>query len=474
MKKILGLILMVFLIYFLDACVPSMKRKEANRNVPKKFKTSSDTTNAAKIRWKDFFADTTLAALIDTALRNNQEFNIILQNVVIANNQVKAKKGLYLPFLKLFGGAGIDKVGRYTTLGALEQNLNIAPNTPKPDYMPSFLFGANVSWQIDIWKQLRNAKKSAVYNYFASVEGKNFAATILISELAHNFYELMALDNQLEILKANIEIQKNALDIITLQKRAGTVTELAVLRFEAEVAKNISRQYYVQQKIVETENRINFLLGRYPKPINRNSKSFPDLIPPIVSHGIPSQLLENRPDIKMAENMLLAADLDVKVAKANFYPILNITGNIGYEAFSPRFLLMTPQSILANMAGGLVAPLINRNAIKADYYAANAKQIQAVYNYEKTILNAYTEVLNNQSNIENLVKSYEYKNNQVKALTRSIDISISLFKSALADYVEILFTQRDALESKMELIETKKQQMNAIVKMYQVLGGGVN
>lgn len=465
---------MVFLIYFLDACVPSMKRKEANRNVPKKFKTSSDTTNAAKIRWKDFFADTTLAALIDTALRNNQEFNIILQNVVIANNQVKAKKGLYLPFLKLFGGAGIDKVGRYTTLGALEQNLNIAPNTPKPDYMPSFLFGANVSWQIDIWKQLRNAKKSAVYNYFASVEGKNFAATILISELAHNFYELMALDNQLEILKANIEIQKNALDIITLQKRAGTVTELAVLRFEAEVAKNISRQYYVQQKIVETENRINFLLGRYPKPINRNSKSFPDLIPPIVSHGIPSQLLENRPDIKMAENMLLAADLDVKVAKANFYPILNITGNIGYEAFSPRFLLMTPQSILANMAGGLVAPLINRNAIKADYYAANAKQIQAVYNYEKTILNAYTEVLNNQSNIENLVKSYEYKNNQVKALTRSIDISISLFKSALADYVEILFTQRDALESKMELIETKKQQMNAIVKMYQVLGGGVN
>lgn len=474
MKKILGLLLLVFLFCFIDACVPSMKRKEADRNVPKTYKTSPDTINAAKIKWKDFFADTTLAALIDTALRNNQEFNIILQNVVIANNQVKAKKGLYLPFLKLFGGAGIDKVGRYTTLGALEQNLNIAPNTPKPDYMPSFLFGANVSWQIDIWKQLRNAKKSTVYNYFASVEGKNFAATILISEIAHNYYELMALDNQLEILKANIEIQKNALDIITLQKRAGTVTELAVLRFEAEVAKNISRQYYVQQKIVETENRINFLLGRYPKPINRNSKSFPDLIPPIVAHGIPSQLLENRPDIKMAENMLMAADLDVKVAKANFYPVLNITGNIGYEAFSPRFLLMTPQSILANMAGGLVAPLINRNAIKADYYAANAKQIQAVYNYEKTILNAYTEVLNNQSNIENLVKSYEYKNNQVKALTRSIDISISLFKSALADYVEILFTQRDALESKMELIETKKQQMNAIVKMYQVLGGGVN
>jgi outer membrane protein TolC len=124
------------------------------------------------------------------------------------------------------------------------------------------------------------------------------------------------------------------------------------------------------------------------------------------------------------------------------------------------------------LAGDLVAPLINRNAIKANFYSASAKQVQAVYNYERSILRAHIEVVNQLSNIGNLKKSYDLKNKQVEALTQSIDISTTLFKSARADYMEVLLTQRDALDSKMELVETKKQQMNAMVNMYQALGGG--
>lgn len=472
MKKIFHLILIGCFCSAFSGCIPTLVSKQAKKNLPSNYGINSDTTNSAKVSWKDFFTDPMLVSLIDSALKNNQRFNIILQDIIIANNQVKARKGLYLPFVRLFGGGGIDKSGKYTTQGALENNLQITPGNIKPEVLPNIFLGANVTWQLDVWKQLRNAKKSALYSYFASIEGKNFAATILVSEVAQGYYELIALDNQLEILKANIEIQKNALDIINLQKKAGTVTELAVLRFEAEVAKNNSRQYYVQQKIVETENKLNFLLGKFPSKIERKSATFFDLTPKIIANGIPSQLLENRPDIRMAEHALSAANLDIKVAKANFYPVVNIAGNIGYEAFSARYLLSTPQSVFTNLAGGLVAPLINRNAIKAEYNSANARQIQAVYNYERTVLNAYTEVVNNQSNIDNLLKSYDFKTKQVKALTRSIDISISLFKSALADYMEILLTQRDALESKMELVETKKQQLNAVVRMYQVLGGG--
>lgn len=478
-KKIINMkykISILFISLFTISCIPSLVKRDVNKAVPKMYdSTRVDTTNAAKLKWKQFFTDPDLIALIDTALKHNQQFNIVLQDVIIANNQVRARKGMYLPFVRLFAGAGIDKVRKYTTLGALESNRNveIRPGKPIPENLPSFLFGANVSWQIDIWKQLRNAKKSALYNYFATTEGKNYTATLLIAEMAHNYYELLALDNQLTILKANIEIQTNALEIITLQKQAGTVTELAVRRFEAEVAKNKSRQFSIQQKIVETENRINFLLGRFPQPIKRNPELFNQLNPLPLATGVPSQLLQNRPDIKQAEQALTATKLDVKVAKANFYPNLNLTANLGYEAFSMRYLLTTPESMLYNLAGGLVAPLINRNAIKADYLNANARQIQAVYNYEQTVINAYTEVVNNQNNIKNLADSYDFKSKQVAALTRSIDISISLFKSALADYVEILLTQRDAIEAKMEMVETKKQQMNAQVKMYQVLGGGV-
>jgi len=153
---------------------------------------------------------------------------------------------------------------------------------------------------------------------------------------------------------------------------------------------------------------------------------------------------------------------------------LGISAGIGYQAFNPSYLLRTPESMLYSLAGDLVAPLVNKNAIKATYLNANAKQIQAVYNYERTILNAYVEVANQLAKIGNLAKSYDLKAKQVQALTQSIEISNDLFKSARADYMEVLLTQRDALESKFELIETKMQQLNAVVNIYQALGGGWN
>ncbi len=298
--------------------------------------------------------------------------------------------------------------------------------------------------------------------------------TRLIAEIANSYYELMALDNQLEILKQNIEIQQNALEIVKLEKISAKVTELAVRRFEAEVLKNQSRQFYIIQQITVTENRINFLVGRFPQTIARNSKNFATQKPDTIHAGIPSQLLENRPDIRQAEAQLAAARLDIQVARAEFYPSLMITAGAGYQAFNPQYLIKTPESLLYSLGGNLVAPLINRNAIKANYYSANSKQIQAVYNYERTILGAHIEVANQLSNISNLEKSYALKASQVEALTSSIDISTRLFKSARADYMEVLLTQRDALESKFDLVETKKQQMNAMVNIYQALGGGWN
>jgi len=264
------------------------------------------------------------------------------------------------------------------------------------------------------------------------------------------------------------------LKIVKMEKESTRVTELAVRRFEAEVFHTRSLQFDIQQKITETENRINFLVGRFPQPVQRNSQGFIATVNDTIYAGIPSQLLANRTDIKKEELELAASKLDVKVARARFYPSLNIRGGIGYQAFNPAFLIKTPQSLLYSLAGDLIAPLINRNAIKATYYSANSKQIQAVYNYERTILNAYIEVANQVSNISNLKKSYDLKAQQVEALNQSITISGNLFRSARADYMEVLLTQRDALESKFELIETKKQQMNARVNIYKALGGGWN
>lgn len=457
------------------ACkTPSLVEKSVNTAVPASYKDSQDTTNTARQVWQTFYADPYLKALIDTALQNNQELNITMQEIQVAQNEVRARKGEYLPSVGLRGGAGLDKVARYTNIGAMEATTNIKPEKEMPEPLPDFLVGAFASWEVDVWHKLRNAKQSAVLRYLSSVEGKNFMVTNLVAELANSYYELLALDNQLDIVQQNIEIQTNALKIVKLQKEATRVTELAVRRFEAQVLSTKSLQYDIQQRITETENRINFLVGRYPQHIDRDAKAFSSLSPAVIQAGVPSQLLENRPDIKQAELDLAAAKLDVQVAKANFYPSLGITAGIGYQAFNPSYLLKAPESLLYSLAGDLTAPLINKNAIKATYYSANAKQIQAIYNYERTILKAYIEVANQVSNISNLEKSYDLKTQQVQALNQSVNISNDLFRSARADYMEVLMTQRDALETRFELIETKMKQMNAMVTMYQALGGGWN
>jgi outer membrane protein, multidrug efflux system len=455
------------------ACVkPNVIPRAEKKNTPASYASSQDSTNTAKINWKQFFTDPYLAVLIDSALSNNQELNIILQEINIARNEVRIRKGEYLPFINLQAGAGAEKSGRYTTQGVVEENLQPEPGKKFAEPLPDYMVAARLSWEVDIWKKLRNAKKSAMMRYLATNEGKNFMVTRLISEIANSYYELMALDNQLDILKRTIDIQQDALQIVRLQKQNAKVTELAVRRFEAEVLKNQSRQYFIAQQIIETENKINFLVGRFPQPVQRSSQTFNELMPTLIQTGIPSQLLQNRPDIRQAELELAASKLDVKSAKANFYPSLDIDAALGLRTFNASRLATVPESMFYSLGAGLFQPLVNRNAIKAYYFTANSKQIQAVYDYEQTILTAYIEVANQLSNINNLQLSYALQAQQVQTLNQSTDISIQLFKSARADYMEVLLTQRDAMESKFELIETKKQQLNAVVNMYQALGGG--
>ncbi|UZR96624.1 TolC family protein [Chondrinema litorale] len=456
-----------------SACTPTLTNKTANTSTPASYSDSQDSTNVASVNWQEYFADPYLSALIDTALKNNQELNITLQEIDIAKNEVKEKKGEYLPFVDVRAGAGVDKVSQYTRDGSVEENLEI-DGRGFPEPLGDFMIGAYATWEVDIWHKLRNAKKAAYTRYLSTVDGRNFMVTNLIAEIANSYYELLALDNQLRIVEQNIEIQNNAFKIVKLQKEAAKVTELAVRRFEAQVLSTRSLQFTIRQQIVETENRINFLLGRFPQPIERNSDSFISLVPDSIQSGLPAQLLANRPDIRQAELELEAAKIDVQVAKARFYPSLGLSAGLGLNAFDATYLVKAPESILYSLAGDIAGPLINRNAIKATYYNANAKQIQAVYNYERTILNAYIEVVNQLSNINNLSSSFDLKEQQVQALTQSINISNDLFRSARADYMEVLLTQRDALESRFELIETKMQQMNAMVNIYRALGGGWN
>jgi multidrug efflux system outer membrane protein len=474
-KKILNKsVVLIFLACCMWACkTPELATKSDGKSLPSTYNGSQDTTNVAKIKWREYFTDTNLIALIDTALVNNQELNITLQEIEISRNEIRARRGEYLPFVNIGGGAGFEKSGEFTRNGAVDESIEIKPGKAFPKPLPDFMVGVYASWELDIWSKLRNAKKSAVMKYLSSIEGRNFMVTNIIAEIAGSYYELLALDNQLDIVQRNIDIQNNALQIIKMEKEAAKVTQLAVNRFEAQLLNTKNLQYAILQNITETENRINFLTGRYPQPVVRNAAGFINLSLDSVYAGIPSQLLANRPDIRQAELELSAAKLDIKVARANFYPSFKLTAGVGLQAFNPVYLVK-PASILYNLAGELVAPLINRNAIAATYLNANAKQIQKIYDYERTILNANVEVINQLSMVNNYAKSYETKSKEVDILTQSITISNSLFRSARADYMEVLLTQREALESKIDLVEIKLKQLEAKVNIYKALGGGWN
>lgn len=441
--------------------------------LPESFPGVEGTTNTAVLGWRGFFRDPVLSGLIGTALTNNQELHILMQEVAVSKAESEARRGELFPFGRLGGTAGLDKVSKNTRNGAVEENLEIQPSRRFPDPLPNYGVGADFEWEIDIWRKLRNERDAAIQRYLATIEGRRFAVTHLVSEIAESYYELLSLDAHLEIFQRMLEIQEKALESVRLKKSAARLTELAVRRFEAEVFKNRSRLFEIRQKIIETENRINTLTGRYPGPIERSASAFDlaNLAP--LQAGLPSDLLRNRPDVRKAELELKATGLEVKAAGARFYPALNLKAALGLESFTLGSPILAKENLAYGATANLAGPLINRSALKAAFKGASAHQVAAVYNYQQTVLKAYTEVVNELSMIRNMAQGYELKSKQTEALVDSVSLSNRLFESARADYTEVLLTQREALEARVDLVEMRQSQLMAAVKAYKALGGGV-
>lgn len=456
------------------ATVIADKTKE---EIPQTFENQpKDTENTEKssalVPWKQFFTDPDLTNLIEVALKNNQELMITLQEIEIAKSNILYKNGKLSPTVSGGVGIGAEKAARYTSQGAGDASTEMKPGQKVPDILGDFRGGLTADWEVDIWHKLRTEKQSAVAHYLSTVEGKNFVLSSLIAEVANNYYDLLALDNKLDIIKDYIVLQQKALQVSKIQKQAMAGTELGVKKFEAELAKSKAEEYAINQEITEKENTINSLLGRFPQPIVRNKSAFMKMVPQTVYTGIPSELLDNRPDIKAAELELKSAKLDVEAARKEFFPSLGISASLGLQAFNPAFLLKLPESIASNLVGDLAGPLINKSAIQANFKTADAKQIQALYEYDKTVVNAYLNVATLTSQIKNIDSYFHLKQDEVNSLDQSIGIANQLFQNSRADYLEVLMNQRDALDAKMELVEAKSKQIGTVVDIYKNLGGG--
>ncbi len=463
----------------LGGCIaPAMTPPPAAPVVPQSFAgapsgaTGGDSSTMAGIGWQTFFTDPTLRALIDTAVRNNPERLSTLQEIEMARNEVQYVRGKLLPTVAAGLSLGLDKSARYTAEGAGNASTEITEGKEVPEPIRDMAVGFTAAWEADVRGKIRSQKGAALARYLSSVEGSRYVMTSLVAEVANSYYELTALDAKLVIVRQAIELQRNELEVVRAQREAAAVSELAVQQFQALLLNAQGLEYEIRQQIRETENRLNFLLGRYPQPITRSGASLTAPGPVALSQGVPTQLLQNRPDIRQAEFELSAARFDVKAARAEFFPELNLSAGFGLRAFATKYLLTTPESMAYSVVGDAMAPLINRKSIKAEFGRASAAQQKALYNYRRTILGGVTEVSNLVSAIGNLDSLYTFKSQQASALDRSISIASDLFTSARANYLEVLTAQREAIDVKLELVETQLRQRVALTNLYRALGGG--
>lgn len=451
---------------------PKQLENEMIKTMPSAYAEVKDSSSAGDLNWKNYFTDEQLVSLIETGIKNNADLKIAHQKLEAAQANVRFSKNSMLPNLNANVTAAQRKYGLYTMDGAGNISTYMLPGRIVPIHLPDYYLGLTTSWEIDVWGKLRNKKKAAYANYLSSNEGKNLIITNLIADIANCYYELIALDIELDILSETTFLQEKALELAKSLKETGNGNELEVQQFQAQVLNSKGLEYELKQRIIILENRINFFLNRYPQKVERNKSVFNSESLPITKSGIPSQLLSNRPDIRKAEFDLVASRANLMAAKAAFYPSLAISAGIGYQAFDTRFLFTSPQSLAYSLAGGLVAPLINRNAIKTEFKITSAQQNEALYNYQKSILNGFYEVSNELKNIENLQSAHSLKSMEVEALEKASNISTDLFKSGRANYLDVLFTQRGTLQAKIELVTLRKQQYNAHVNLYKALGGG--
>lgn len=457
----------------LGGCVPAVPQgpmRAVNARIPDTYRGGGGEgrpeDDAALLEWTEVFTDPHLVALIEEALENNQELDIAVQENFLASFEVMARRGEILPTVGVGVSGGVERVSEASSQGASDEQAGLDPN------LQSYSVGLYASWEIDIWNRLRNLADAAAEGLLASIEGRRFMVTVLIAEIASLYYELMALDQQREVVERNIALQSDGLRVVRLQFEAAQATSLAVARFEAELFQLRSRTYEIRQATLTTENRINFLVGRFPRPVERSSETFMTRPPTRLHAGVPSQILVNRPDVRAAEHRLEAARLDVSAARARYFPTLSLEAGVGYGAYDILRLVDTPGSVFFAIFGNLTAPLLNRTSITSGYFSADARQRQAVIGYERAILNAYIEVVTRLSLVDALDASYLVRARSVELLRQSIETANRLFAAAHADYLEVLTARRDSLAAQLELIETRKRQMIAMVQLYQALGGG--
>jgi NodT family efflux transporter outer membrane factor (OMF) lipoprotein len=396
----------------------------------------------------------------------NHDLLMAIKRMDMAQQQVKQAKLLQLPELSL------DITAQYSRPSNNSLNGISIKNFLGKSHVENYVAGMNLSWEADIWGKIRSQKDIVLAEYLRSNEAVKAVQTQLVADIAQGFFNLLMLDKQLEVAKKNLLLNDSFLVATRLLKDAGLANLLAVQQAESQKQSTAVLIPQLEQAIALQENAIQLLTGQFPGIVARNVSLGKFRVPDQIATGLPVAILSRRPDVRATELELMISNSRVGIAQANMYPALNITAGGGLESFKSSNWFNIPNSLFGMAAGAIAQPIFKRRELKTQYEIARLQREEAVIRFRQSVLQAATEVTDALVEVDKLQEQQQIASSQVDTLQKAVFNAQLLFKSDLANYLEVITAQGNALQAELSLVAIQRQQLGAMVELYRSLGGG--
>jgi NodT family efflux transporter outer membrane factor (OMF) lipoprotein len=466
MKRNYSLYILVLL--FFASCTAGKKYQQPELELPKQFTqvSYSDTSSIADIEWKSFFSDPVLLDLIQKGIQYNHDLLIALKRIDIAGQQVKQAKLLQLPELNL------QVTGQYSRPSDNSLNGLSIKNFLGKSHVENYNALVSLSWEADIWGKIRRQKEATLAGFLQTTEAAKAVQTQLVADIAQGYFNLLTLDKQLEIAHKNLVLSDSFVTATRLLKDAGITNVLAVQQAESQRQSTALLIPELEQAVALQENALQLLTGQLPGAVARKSTLNDIALADNLKTGLPASLVSRRPDVRSLELALVAANARVGVAQANMYPALNITAGGGLESFKSSNWFNIPGSLFGLAAGTIAQPIFRKRQLKTDFEVAKLQREEAVIQFRQSVLQAVVEVSNALVQADKLKQQRLIATSQTDTLRRAVFNAQLLFKSDMANYLEVITAQSNALQAELNLAAIQRNQLNTVVELYRSLGGG--
>lgn len=451
------ILILFVLVFMLGGCKLGKHYTRPELSLPAQLdSTATDSVSLSDYSWSQFYTDTTLQALIRKTLAYNKDMLIAAARV----KELAAMKRI--DYANMFPSLGL-KI--YAEKGGTDEKGQAYSSDDEFGIKPG------VTWELDLWGNLRWARDKSLAEFMGSVENQRALKMSLIAQVAQAYFELVALDNELAIVRQTVNARKESSRLARIRFEGGLTNETAFRQAQVELARTATLVPDLEKKISVKENDIAFLTGEYVSHITRTKLPDDVALPEVLPVGLPSVLLERRPDIRQAEQSLIAANAAVGVAFTDMFPHLALTASYGRESEELSNLLQSPYHLIS---GTLLTPLFTFGKNRAKLKAKKAAYEQAVYNYEKVVLNAFKEVRNAIVEFNKTKDIYDSRKLLEKSTKSALDLAQLQYINGVIGYMDLLDAQRSYLDAQIGLSNAVRDKQITMVNLYKALGGGWN